>query len=251
MKRVICLTLAVFVLMFSCLTFSASAEETTSTDCIYFQVPVETSVAWNNFSMIFCHIWQQGDEGGDFYAWQSKEERCTDLGNGYWSYDISGFDFKEDGTYSVIFSNENGMQTYNLTLTSACKGDIAVCEGDSCENPVDNSKQCAVARWMQNGDTVHPSAEFGSDGDMLDPDDVFNTGIDLKWGSSEGTSIVMPEVEVPTEPQTEAATEAEETATESDAQTILSPLWIIIGAVAILLIVAVIVVVVVKRTKKS
>ena len=209
MKRLLCVLFAVLVLMTSVVTFSASAEDMTSTDCIYFQVPTATTVAWKNFSIVFCHIWQEGDDGGDFYAWQAKDERCEDLGNGYWKYDISGFEFKEDATYSVIFSNENGMQTYNLTLTSDCKGDIVVCEGDSCENPVDNQKQCAVARWTTNKDKVHPCAAFSSDGVLLDPDGIFYDDIDKKWGNAEGTSIAMPEVVVPTEPETEPESEDE------------------------------------------
>ena len=115
------------VLLFAAVPFTASAEDKTSSDYIYFQVPTETSIAWKNFSLVFCHIWSEGNDGGDFYAWQSKDERCTDLGNGYWAYDVTGLEFKEDACYAVIFSNENGMQTYNLSFTSDCLGDIVVC----------------------------------------------------------------------------------------------------------------------------
>ncbi len=252
MKRLFCIVMCVLVFAMSAFCVTASAEDKTSTDCIYFQVPTESAVAWNNFSVVFCHIWSEGEEGADFYPWQSKDERCTDLGNGYWSYDISKLNFDEDKSYAVIFSNENGMQTYNLTITSACKGDIAVCEGDSCVNPVDSEKKCAVARWLTNKDTVHPSAQIGSDGAMLDPDGVFNTDIDLKWGSSEGVSVEMPKVEVPTEAPTVAETQADsdtQTDTNDDAEDSNLMLYLIIGGAAVLVIVAVVVIVLIKRKK--
>ena len=250
MKRLLCLVLATLVLMFSMFTFSASAEDKTSTDFIYFQVPYEGSVAWNNFSLVFCHIWSEGNDGGDFYAWQSKDERCTDLGNGYWSYDISGFEFKEDSNYSVIFSNENGMQTYNLNLTSACKGDIVVCDGGTCVNPVDSSKQCTIAHWLSNPD-VHPAAQISSDGAVVDPDGVFNEDIDRSWGNAEGVSVEFPEVVVPTEAETVAPTEAENEAEEGTSSSVNFSLWFIIGAcVIVVAVIAVVVVAAISKRKK-
>lgn len=247
MKRVLCLVFALCMLL-SVFTLTANAQDMTSPDYIYFQVPTESSVAWKNFSVVFCHIWREGDEGGDFYPWQAKDERCTDLQNGYFSYDISGLNFEEDGTYAVIFSNENGMQTYNLTLTSACKGDIVVCDGDTCVNPVDSAKQCTVARWMENGDTVFPCAQVSSDGVVVDPDGVFNTDIDRKWGSSEGVSVAMPQVVVETQPDTQSETEI----TQEDATPVSTnlTLYIIVGVVAVLLI-ALAVVLVLKRKRNG
>lgn len=245
MKKIICLVFATLVLMMSAFTFSVSAEDTTSPDYIYFQVPTEPTVAWKNFSLVYCHIWSEGNDGADFYAWQAKDERCEDLGNGYWRYDITKLDFKEDSTYSLIFSNENGMQTYNLSFTSACKGDIVVCEGDMCVNPVDSEKNCAVARWMENKDKVFPSAQIGSDGAMLDPDGVFNADIDRKWGNSDGVTIAMPEVVVPTEPETEpetqAQTEAQTEITDADDSEDSYLIWYIIGGAALLVIALVVV----------
>lgn len=256
MKKFFCLTLAVLVMMMSMVCFTASAEDMTSTDCIYFQVPTETSVAWKNFKMVFCHIWSEGNDGGDFNAWQSKNERCTDLGNGYWSYDVSGYEFKEDASYSVIFSNENGLQTYNLNFTSACLGDIVVCEGDTCVNPVDSAKQCTVARWLNNKDTVHPAAQIGSDGGVVDPDGVYDEDIDRTWGSAEGTSVEMPKVEVPTEAEeieedTDIlVSENPDNETEDKSEIGLTQ-WILIGVGALLVIVvAVVVIVLVSKRKK-
>ncbi len=255
MKRALCLILAILVLMISVFTFSVSAEETISTDAtssdyIYFQIPTASGVAWKNFSIVFCHIWSEGNDGGDFYAWQSKDERCIDLGNGYWAYDVTGLEFKEDATYAVIFSNENGLQTYNLTLTSACLGDIVVCEGDTCVNPVDSSKQCTVAHWLENRDTVHPVAQIDSEGGIVDPDGIINDGLDLSFGNNEGVSIEFPEVEVPTEAPTEEETEAEDLSNETEAETTVFPLWLIIGG-AVLLVVIVVVLIIVIATRKK
>ena len=247
MKRVFCLILAVLVLMLSAMTFTVSAEDKTSSDYIYFQVPTVSNIAWKNFSIVFCHIWSEGNDGGDFYAWQSKNERCIDLENGYWAYDVTGLEFKEDSTYAVIFSNENGLQTYNLTLTSDCLGDIVVCDGDTCVNPVDSAKQCTVARWLTNRDTVHPVAQIGSEGGMVDPDGISNDDIDLSFGNSEGVSIEFPEVEVPTEAPTPEETEAQ-SETEEEAETFfVSPLWFIIGGVILLAVVVVIIVLVIRK----
>jgi len=260
MKRIFCLVLCLLVVCMSALCVSAAEQEQkTDTNYIYFQVPTESTVAWKNFSMVFCHIWSEGEEGADFHPWQAKAERCTDLGNGYWSYDISALNFEADKSYAVIFSNENNMQTYNLTLTSACKGDIVVCEGDTCVNPVDSEKDCAVARWLTNGDKVFPSAQFGSNGEVLDPDNVYGKELDLTWGSSEGVSVDMPKVEVPTEPETEPQTEAQDTDTADTDSDIADAddtaednnlMWyIIIGGCVVLVLVIIVVIVLVKRKK--
>lgn len=266
MKRIFCLILTLLVVALSTVCVGAAEKEVTDTNCIYFKTPDGSGYAWNNFKMVFCHIWADGEEGGDFYPWQAKGERCTDLGNGYWSYDISGFEFDKDKTYCVIFSNENGMQTYNLTLTSACRGDIAECNGDVCENPVDSEKQCIVARWVHNKDTVHPSIQVSSQGTMLDPDNVSAQGVDINWGDTEGTAVEYESKEIateaPTEPPTEGkkptevkeADDAETTDTEVDSEKEKESsditMWIIIGGAAVLVCGAVVVVLVVKRKKK-
>ena len=272
MKKILCLILCLVVICVSSVCVSAAEELTTSTDCIYFKTPDGAGYAWNNFKVIFCHIWAEGEEGGDFYPWQAKGERCTDLGNGYWSYDISGFEFDKDKSYSVIFSNENGMQTYNLTLTSACRGDIAECNGDMCENPVDSEKICTVARWVHNGDSVHPSIQVSSQGTMLDPDNASGSGVDIRWGDTEGTPVnytpviqVEEETEEPTEEETEEVTEeetepeTEETKDEEkksddddDKEDSDLTMWLIIGGAALVVIIGgVVAVVLIKRKKKQ
>lgn len=248
MKRFFCILLAVIIMISTCCVAYAADEDVTNPDYIYFQVPTATSVAWKNFSMVFCHIWREGNEGGDFYPWQAKDERCTDLQNGYWSYDISGLEFDEDATYAVIFSNENGMQTYNLTLTSDCKGDIVVCNGDTCVNPVDSAKQCTVARWYANADTVFPCAQVSSDGAIVDPDGVFNADINRKWGSSEGVSITMPEVEL-TVVETEAETVVE-SGNSGVASSLSTILFVAIG-VGVVAVAVVVILIVLKNRKKQ
>lgn len=209
MKRLFCLLICILTLLSVMIVPASAVEYETTTDYIYFKVPTEPTVAWKNFKMIFCHIWSEGAEGGDFYAWQAKKERCIDLGNGYWAYDISELKFEEDKSYALIFSNNNGMQTYNLTFTSACRGDIVECNGDTCENPVDSEKRCTVARWVNKGNEVHPSVQINSSGNLVDPDSV-GQDVDTKWGDYEGVSTIIEvdESMLPTEAPT----------TESEAQ---------------------------------
>ena len=190
MKRWITVLFAVMILVLSALSPSVSAAETTDPQYIYFEVPTE-GAAWNNFKMVYCHIWSKTD--AEFYPWQSKKESCEDMGNGYWRYDLSALEFNPEGEYSLIFSNETGMQTYNLNITSACKGDIAYCSGDTTVNPVDGEKTCAVARWRNNGDKVHPAIEIDSAGKTLNIDEVNADEIDTVWGDSTGNSYALPE----------------------------------------------------------
>ncbi len=263
MKRIISMFICVLVLIMSIAVLPVCAQDTTSTDCIYFQVPTEPNTEWKNFSMIYCHIWQEGADSVDFYAWQSKNERCTNLENGYWSYDISGFEFKENESYSLIFSNENGQQTYNLTITSACKGDIVVCGDEICKNPVDSNKDCLVGRWLENGETVHPCAMLDSEGQIQDPDWIAEKDVDTTWGSSEGVSIAMPQVAVPTEAPTEKPTQkstssdekidsADNDDTDDDAdKSSNNIIWYIVGGGVALVICAVVLVVAVKKNKSK
>ena len=106
------------------------------------------SAGWNNFKKIFCHLWVYG--GDSFYSWQSKKEACDDKdGDGVWTYDLDAKGVALDGNtlYAVIFSNENGMQTYNLLMGTNCIGDTAYCDGTTYENPEDSSKTAQAAFW--------------------------------------------------------------------------------------------------------
>ena len=114
------------------------------------------SAGWNNFKKVFCHVWAYG--GDSFYAWQAKGEACTDKdGDGVWTYDLDAKSVSlEAGTlYAVIFSNENGMQTYNLLAGTDCIGDTAFCDGTTYENPEDSSKTAQAAFWKGQDATVY------------------------------------------------------------------------------------------------
>ena len=114
------------------------------------------SAGWNNFKKVFCHVWVYG--GDSFYAWQAKGEACTDKdGDGIWTYDLDAKSVTlEAGTlYAVIFSNENGMQTYNLLAGTDCIGDTAFCDGTTYENPEDSSKTAQAAFWKGQDSAVY------------------------------------------------------------------------------------------------
>ncbi len=264
MRKVLVLFLTILILCCFMATIGVEAQ-TTEVDCIYFQVPSASGIAWNNFKNVYCHIWEIGGE--PLYSWQAKEEKCEDMGNGYYSYDLSAVEFKPTASYAVIFSNENGLQTYDLYITSACKGDIVICNGDKCINPVDSSKTCTVARWTNNIDKVFPVAQVDSDGLNVDPDGIIDKDIDTKWGESEGTSIELPEVETEIQIETENTEKSNiETAnSEVDAnknvmaavekETQKSPyknmvLWLIIGFVIVICVAVIVTIVVVKAKKK-
>lgn len=247
MKRFIAGLFIILVLACAVLAPSAFAAEKTQPEYIYFEIPTQ-GAAWNNFKMVFCHMWSR--TGGDIYSWQSKKETCEDMGNGYWRYDLSDIEFDPEGEYSLIFSNENGMQTYNLNITSACRGDIAYCKGDSCVNPVDGEKSCAVARWRNNGEKVHPAIEIDSNGSTLNVDEVNAEDIDTVWGTDEGGSYELPELESakPTEESTAARTDDGEIA-EDGINTNAATVWIICGCSVVFIAVIVIVIILAKRNK--
>lgn len=107
---------------------------------------VETA-GWKNYNNVFCHLWEYGSDA--FYSWQSKAEKCAKNADGTWSYDLDKAKISLDGAkqYCVIFSNDLGMQTYNLLLGSACIGDKAYCDGTTYENPEDSNKTAQAAFW--------------------------------------------------------------------------------------------------------
>lgn len=194
MKRVLSVICVMILLAFSVLPCAADAAQMTDPGYIYFEIPTG-AVSWNGFGAVFCHMWSK--TGGDVYGWQQKQERCEDMGNGYWRYDVSEISFDPDGEYSLIFSNDAGAQTYNLNITSDCLGDIAYCSGDSCVNPVDGQKRCAVARWRNNGDRVYPAIELDSEGVEINVDDVNKDEIETVWGDSDGNAYELPELDLP------------------------------------------------------
>lgn len=102
---------------------------------------------WNNYKNIYCHIWVYGGES--IYAFKAKAEKCTDNGDGTWTYDLDakGVTLEDGVLYGLLFGNENGMQTYNLLMDTSCYGDTAYCDGTEYENPVDSTKKGLAAFW--------------------------------------------------------------------------------------------------------
>lgn len=147
-KKILCLAM-VLVMVASMAVIGVSAAEDTK---IYFKVPSD----WNNYSTVYCHIWAYGSET-PLANWQSKKEKCTDEGNGIYSYDPSKVGGLDAGTtYCVIFSLDTGMETYTTLMATACYGDTLYCNDTYYENPVDSSKKSRAAFWEN-----HAASQYG------------------------------------------------------------------------------------------
>ena len=128
---------------------------------------------WKNFNKIYCHIWEIG--GNDFFGWQAPSEECTRVKGTIYSYDISKLSnstyvsggMKEGGKYGVIFSDNTGIQTYDLTIGTECIGDMAKLTGRQIENPVDNHKVSNEAVWTNSSDKYGPHLAFSSIGNII------------------------------------------------------------------------------------
>ena len=253
MKRAVSIIIALLVMVF--LAVSVHAEPAvTEPQCIYFQAPAEGNVVWNNYKMVFCHMWNKTD--GDIYSWQDKKEICEEVGGGIWKYDLSDIEFAPDKEYSLIFSNDIGMQTYNLNITSSCLGDIVYCRGDICVNPVDGEKSCAVARWKHNEDKVHPAVEIDSAGKTLNPDEVDAGDIETKWGDGQGKSYDLPETKItaPTDDDTKESetVDVDKLADKEDGINLTAATaWIISVSAVLILAVLIFVIVIGKRNHKN
>lgn len=158
-KKILCLALAL-VCMASMAVIGASAAEDTT---IYFEVPSD----WNNYSSVFCHIWVYG--GDSLASWQSKKEKCTQVEDKLYSYDVSKVGGLEAGTYyGVIFSVDIGLQTYDTLMTSDCYGDTLYSDGTIYENPQDSSKTCVAAFWKNHDKSAYgPVMQITSVGNLI------------------------------------------------------------------------------------
>ncbi len=158
-KKILCLALAL-VCMASVAVIGVSAAEDTT---IYFEVPAD----WNNFSSVYCHIWEYGGES--LAAWQSKKEKCTQVEDKLYSYDVSKAGTLADGTYyGVIFSVDIGLQTYDTLMTTACYGDTLYADGTIYENPQDSSKTAQAAFWKnQDKSAFGPVMQVTSIGNLI------------------------------------------------------------------------------------
>ena len=158
-KKILCLALAL-VCMASMAVIGASAADDTT---IYFEVPAD----WNNYSSVYCHIWVYG--GDSLAAWQSKKEKCTQVEDKLYSYDVSKVGGLADGTYyGVIFSLDIGLQTYDTLMTTACYGDTLYCDGTIYENPQDSSKTATAAFWKGQSQAAYgPVMQVTSIGNLI------------------------------------------------------------------------------------
>lgn len=125
-------------------TGADASAETGAAKTLTFEV---NTTNWKNFTTVYCHIWVYG--GDPIYAFKAKAEKCTDNGDGTWTYDLDakGVTLEDGVLYAVLFGNENGMQTYNLLFDTSVLGDTAYCDGTEYENPVDSTKSTAAAFW--------------------------------------------------------------------------------------------------------
>lgn len=128
------------IMLISMMAFGASATASaavTSGGTIYLQVPA----SWKTYSTVYCHLWKDG--GKDLYAWQTRKEKATKVSDGLYSYEVpAGADVN-----MVIWSNDIGMQTYDLTLGDCCMGDTVYSKNEIVENPVDSKKTCELVYW--------------------------------------------------------------------------------------------------------
>lgn len=148
MKKIISILLVTVMLMSMTAFVTSAAEASATTGYKEHTITFDASTTdWQNYKSIYCHIWVHG--GDPIFAFKSKSEKCVDNGDGTWTYDLDakGVTLEEGVLYSVLFANENGMQTYNLLLDTSCYGDTAYCDGTVYENPVDSNKTALAAYW--------------------------------------------------------------------------------------------------------
>ena len=132
---------------------------------IYFDAD---SAGWKNYKNAYCYIWQYG--GDEFYRWGNVNCQMTDEGDGIWSYDLTrhNISFDDDEDYAVIFSNNNGMMTYDLLIGNECIGDTAYCDGLSYESPSDSNRSVQTAYWRhQDPEKCGPVLTITSIGNVV------------------------------------------------------------------------------------
>ncbi|MDP4119888.1 MAG: hypothetical protein Q8876_02375 [Bacillota bacterium] len=139
-KKLSCVLLVVTMLAAMCCIAAITTNAAVATNTVYFQVPS----SWGTgYKQIYCHVWANG---GDPYAlWQSKKEKATKVSTGLWSYVMPS-----DSKYNVvIFSDDIGSQTYNLSYGPYCllDNDTVYVTGKKIENPEDSTKTADEAKW--------------------------------------------------------------------------------------------------------
>ena len=163
MKKFISLVLAVMMLV-SCVCISATAAD--EAQVLHFDAEAS---GWTDFTSVFCHIWAYG--GDSFAPWQSKKEKCTDNGDGTWSYDITAklkTELEEGQLYVCIFSNNNNQQIYDLLFDTTVFGDTAYGADFVYENPEDSSKTAQAGFWKNQDPAVFgPAMAITSIGNVV------------------------------------------------------------------------------------
>ncbi|MBR3988072.1 MAG: hypothetical protein IKK10_02075 [Clostridia bacterium] len=150
-KRILSLLVAVIIVA-SISVVAVNAEEITR---IYFEVPE----SWENFSQIYCHIWEYG--GDNLAPWQGKKERCTQVRDNLYEYDTTAVGGLNDGVYyGVIFSADIGHQTFDLVMSSECLGCVAYTDDNIYISPQDNSKTVLPAFWRDVDPTLYGPALY-------------------------------------------------------------------------------------------
>jgi LPXTG-motif cell wall-anchored protein len=126
-----------------------------------------------NVSQIYAHIWVIG--GDSFYGWQAGGEKCEQVGSTKWSYDLSNLEkstyisggLKSGTDYAIIFSADNGLQTFDQTFGTACIGDTAKLTGKQIENAVDSEKKAYESVWKTNSSKYGPHLAISSIGNII------------------------------------------------------------------------------------
>jgi LPXTG-motif cell wall-anchored protein len=146
-----------------------SNSSTGSSNVIYF----DYGTTWKNVSQIYAHIWVIG--GDSFYSWQAGGEKCDRVSGTKWSYDLSKLSqsttisggLKKGTDYAVIFSADNGLQTFDQTFGTPCIGDTAKLTGDQIENAVDSEKKAYESVWKTNSSKYGPHLAISSIGNII------------------------------------------------------------------------------------
>ncbi len=132
---------------------------------IYFDA---NSTDLGSYKRIFAHIWKYG--GDSFFEWQVKKERCTDQGEGIWAYDLDkqGITLEEGVMYCIIFSTDEGAETYQIFFDQSCYGDTVYCVDEKTENPVDSNKKSFTAYYRNADKTKYgPVLAISSIGNVI------------------------------------------------------------------------------------
>ncbi len=146
-----------------------SNSSTGASNVIYF----DYGTKWKNVQTIYAHIWIVG--GDSFYGWQASGEKCTRTGPTTWSYDLSELKnsttisggLKSGVDYCVIFSADNGLQTFDQTFGTPCIGDTAKLTGNQIENAVDSEKKAYESVWKTNSSKYGPHLAISSIGNII------------------------------------------------------------------------------------